>query len=114
MHGGVGYMRQARLAGASGYVVKDGPSEELCRAIRAVCSGGTYFPRLPGTDACPLTPREVETLRLICRGLRSKDIAKALGISLRTVDAHRMNIREKLGLDTVAELIGYAHENALV
>ncbi len=112
MHGGFGYVERAKEAGACGYVVKDGPSEELCRAIRAIASGESYFP--PTTHTCPLSPREREMVPLICRGLRNKDIADELGITEHTVKTHREHIRDKLGLDTVAELIAYARKHGLI
>lgn len=114
MHGGTGYMRQAKRAGALGYVVKGGPSSsELTQAICAVSAGGTYFPHLPEYDDCPLTPREREVLVLICKGFRNKEISELLGIGVKVVETHRLNMRQKLGLDTVGELIEYAREQGI-
>lgn len=113
-------------AGASGYVVKSAGADELVAAVRAASSGGTYFsadalaaflPRARGgAGALPseLTAREQGVLRALASGLRSAEIARQLGISAATVEVHRRNIRDKLGLRNVAELVRYAMKEGLV
>ncbi len=62
----------------------------------------------------PLTKREAEIVCLIADGLRNKDVAKALGISVKTVETHRVNIMNKLALQNLAQLIRYAVQNRLI
>lgn len=62
----------------------------------------------------PLTKREAEIVRLISGGLRNKDVAKTLGISVKTVETHRVNIMNKLALQNLAQLIRYAVQNGLI
>lgn len=62
----------------------------------------------------PLTKRETEIVRLVSGGLRNKEVAKALGISVKTVETHRVNIMNKLALDNLAQLIRYALQNELI
>ncbi|MBI3803747.1 MAG: response regulator transcription factor [Nitrospirae bacterium] len=62
----------------------------------------------------PLTKRETEIVRLVSGGLRNKDVAKTLGISVKTVETHRVNIMNKLALDNLAQLIRYAVQNGLI
>lgn len=62
----------------------------------------------------PLTKREAEIVRLISDGLRNKDVAKTLGISVKTVETHRVNIMNKLALQNLAQLIRYAVQNGLI
>lgn len=109
-------------AGASGYVVKITASDELVRAIRAVCNGERYLsPKIAGTviDQClgqlpqpdgeaMLSAREREVLQLVAEGKSSKQIAAVLHVSTKTVETHRRNIMDRLGLHSVAELTRYA------
>ncbi len=62
----------------------------------------------------PLTKREAEIVRLVSGGLRNKEVAKALGISVKTVETHRVNIMNKLALQNLAQLIRYAVQNGLI
>lgn len=62
----------------------------------------------------PLTKREAEIVRLVSGGLRNKDVAKTLGISVKTVETHRVNIMNKLALQNLAQLIRYAVQNGLI
>jgi DNA-binding NarL/FixJ family response regulator len=111
------YVHRALAAGASGYVLKEAPSDEIVAAIAAVTSGGTFLgsglaartPRGAG-DRPLLSPRESELLRCLAAGQSSKQIAESLGMSVRTVETHRQNIRRKLNLGGQAELIKYAVE----
>lgn len=113
------YVHRALQAGARGYVLKDAPASEIVAAIEAVVAGGTFLS--PGVsrrlfrNQQPrplLTPRESQILSALGRGQSSKQIAQALDLSVRTVEAHRQSIRRKLELEGQAELIRYAVEHA--
>lgn len=113
------YVQRALQAGACGYVLKDAPTSELLAAIDVVAQGGTYLgtgvsKRLfRGQTPRPmLSPRESEILSALGRGEPSKRIARELGLSVRTVEAHRQNIKRKLDIDGQAELIKYAVEHS--
>ena len=114
-------------AGADGYVFKMSAFEEVVRAIRAVLRGQRYLS--PGAaeameaahngdqDASAfarLTPRERQVLQLLAEGSSSKQIAFDLGISPKTVDVHRKNVMDKLGLDSLADLTRYAMREGLI
>ncbi|MFD4840698.1 response regulator [Achromobacter sp. NPDC058515] len=118
MHDNPEYMVQAVKAGARGYLLKDEPAQEIITAIDAVMAGRSYFSaaaavRLSQASALStlLTQRERDVLRHIAGGHANKQIAQALGLSVRTVETHRLNIKRKLGIDGQAELIKYAVEN---
>lgn len=115
-------------AGARAYVVKSAGTHELIMAIRAVLAGHIFLsPEITETmlgqrgeaqaliepPLSTLGQREQEVLRLVARGLRSMEIAEALGIQPGTVDVHRANIRKKLGLTSTAELTRYAMRQGL-
>jgi DNA-binding NarL/FixJ family response regulator len=116
------YVQQALQAGACGYVLKDAPGQEIITAIEAVAAGGMFFspalsmrPRAPTENPdrrAQLSPRENEILAALARGESSKQIARTLDLSVRTVEAHRQNIKRKLDLEGQAELIKYAVERA--
>jgi len=113
------YVQRAMRAGASGYVLKDAPAEEIVTAIAVVQAGGTFLSpavskRLFRNQAPRpvLSPRESEILSALGRGESSKQIARALDLSVRTVETHRQNIKRKLDLEGQAELIKYAVEHA--
>ncbi len=114
------YARQAFERGAQGYVLKDAADEELAAAIRAVIDGRLYVHpalaarlvvRQPEDD---LTERERDILRLIALGYTNQEIAKQLYLSVRTVEAHRRHILNKLRLQTRADMVRYALEHRLV
>lgn len=121
MHDNLEYVRQAIRAGARGYVLKDAPADELMAAIAAVLAGRVFYsariarrmaeqtPAAGPLDA--LTPRERDILNCIGRGQANKDIAAALGVSVRTIETHRLNLRRKLGIGGRAELVKYAVEH---
>lgn len=113
------YVQRALQAGACGYVLKDAPAAEILAAIDAVAAGGTFLS--PGVsrrlfrNQAPrplLSARESEILSALARGASSKQIALDLGLSVRTVETHRQNIKRKLEIDGQAELIKYAVEHA--
>jgi DNA-binding NarL/FixJ family response regulator len=109
------YVQRALQAGARGYVLKDAPASEIVAAIDAVAAGGTFLSpavsRRLFRNQAPrplLSPRESEILAAIGRGESSKQMARTLGLSVRTVETHRQNIKRKLELEGQAELIRYA------
>lgn len=121
MHNNPQYVRRALDEGAKGYVLKDAPAQELVDAILAVYAGQTYFSlelrRSLDTaseaihednDAAGLTPKELATMQSLARGYSNKQIALVLGVSVRTVETHRLNVRRKLGIAGQAELVKYA------
>jgi len=121
MHDNVEYVTQAVRAGASGYVLKDSPATEIVRAIEAVLAGQTWFSaglgaRMIQASAAQapverLTPRELDILDALAEGLSSKQIAHRNGLSVRTVETHRLNLKRKLNIEGQAELIKFAVEN---
>jgi len=128
MHAGEDYVKGMLRAGASGYVLKDAPANDLLSAIRAVAAGGySIHPRVAGcvvTDFLKgkgveepigdLTPREREVVQLIVEGMTNREIAGHLRLSVKTVDAHRTATMKKLGLHGVAELTRWAIRRGLV
>ena len=113
------YVHRAMQAGARGYVLKDSPASEIIAAIEAVAGGGTFLsPAVTkrlfrNQEARPeLSPRESEILSALARGLSSKQIAREMDVSVRTVETHRQSIKRKLDLAGQAELIKYAVEHA--
>jgi len=124
MHSDRQFAARMLEAGASGYVVKDAAFEELATAIRTVVDGRVYLcslvtglvvedyvRRLPETEpkvTSPLSPREREALQLLAEGKTTKEAARELHVSVKTVETHRRNIMEKLNLHSVAELTKYA------
>jgi DNA-binding NarL/FixJ family response regulator len=113
------YVQRALQAGARGYVLKDAPASEIVAAIEAVAAGGTFLSpevskRLFRNQAPKpvLSLRESQILSALGRGWSSKQIARDLGLSVRTVETHRQSIKRKLDLDGQAELIKYAVEHA--
>jgi len=123
MHDTAEFVRSAIQAGASGYVLKDTSSEEVYYAIKAVAKGNTHFsssiaktliehPAKAEDDK--LTTREQVILSLVAQGLSSKEVAKELNISFRTVDAHRRNIKSKLNIDSLVDLVRYAINHGLI
>ncbi len=114
------YVSAMREAGAAGYVVKNSASDELLTALRVVIRGENYLsPAIPeyitpeaGSER-PLSAREREVLQHIADGDSSKEIAATLGIAVTTVETHRRQLMDKLGLRTIAELTKYAIREGL-
>ncbi len=121
------YSDDALSLGASGYLMKDASPEELPRAIRTVAAGGVYLsPHLTQrvarrivsagdhgpTPHAMLTPREQEVLELLGMALTTREIAARMGTAVKTVDSHKRNLCEKLGLDSASALLRYAVVNA--
>jgi DNA-binding NarL/FixJ family response regulator len=129
MHDNEQYFFEALKAGASGYVLKSAADRDLVEACRATMRGEPFL--YPGAVTAlirdhlehageddqardVLTPREVEVLKLIAEAHSSKEIAKMLLISIKTVERHRANILEKLGMRDRVELTRYAIRRGLV
>lgn len=117
------YVSAALAAGASGYLLKTAPGEEVVAAIRAVMSGATVLDpsvslelvRSPAErGVTDLTRREAELVALVVEGLPNKAIAARLGISPRTVDGHLARLFSKLGVSTRTELARFATTHGLV
>jgi len=116
-------------AGVSGYLLKNSAGSELLMAIKAVRQGDVYLsPKIAGvvvgktlrdrweTESHPftqLTPREREVLQLLSEGKSNKEMASSLNIGLKTIETHRAQLMEKLGIYTVAELTKYAIREGL-
>jgi DNA-binding NarL/FixJ family response regulator len=119
MHDKVEYVGQAMQAGARGYVLKDAPGKDIVLAIDTVMAGGIYYSEAlarqlarPQVADTQLTIREQEVLQHIAGGESNKQIARALDLSVRTVETHRLNIKRKLGIEGQAELIRFAVQHA--
>ncbi len=120
MHDNLEYVRQVIRAGARGYVLKDAPASELVEAIDAVLAGRPFYSaqlamRMAEQAVMPtpveaLTPRERDILEGIAKGYANKRIADELGLSVRTVESHRLNLKRKLGIEGQAELVKFAVE----
>lgn len=113
MHDKAEYVTQSIQAGAKAYVLKDAPAEDIINAIESVTAGGTYFSAgLRKSDENGanqvLTQRELCILKSIATGKSNKHIAQDLGLSVRTVETHRLNIKRKLNIEGQADLIRYA------
>jgi DNA-binding NarL/FixJ family response regulator len=130
MHDNEQYFFEALKAGASGYVLKTAANRDLIEACRATMRGEPFlYPaavralvrdyldrasRGEETPEDPLTPRELEIVKLIAEGMTSEEIAEQLVISKKTVDRHRANVLEKLGMRNRVELTRYAIRRGLV
>lgn len=131
MHQNERYLYESLKAGASGYVLKSVVDRDLVEACRAAMRGEKYlYPGamtplirdlldnarddLPSLREDPLTPRETEIVKLIAESYSTKQIAETLVISEKTVDRHRTNILEKLGMHDRVELVRYAIRRGLV
>lgn len=115
------YAERVLRAGGRGYVMKDRAPEQLIDAITQVLGGGVFLSQTmtlklmeqfaggkPGSAISTLTDRELEVFCAIGEGKSSREIAGKLNISIRTIDAHRTHIKEKLGVRDAAELTYYA------
>jgi len=125
MHDNEEYLFEALRAGASGYVLKSAADHDLIEACRSALRGETFlYPRAvkalvrefldSGETGDPLTPRELEVVKLIAEGYTSRAIGEELVISEKTVERHRSNILEKLGMRDRVELTRYAIRRGLV
>ena len=130
MHGDDESVRRALVAGAAGYMLKNSDKSELELALRTVARGDTWLsPSLtkrvvkaftqggqPATEGSlqVLTPRQREVLQLVAEGHSNKEIASRLNVSLKTVETHRTELMERLGIHGVAGLVRYAIQVGLV
>ena len=123
-HSDFAYVQNATEAGARGFLLKQTSAHEVCRAIRAVQAGRTFFSPtiakqidhqknqgrdgLVKTQAIQLTSREMEVLQLIAEGKANKETASELGIAIKTVEKHREHLMQKLNIHDTAGLTRYA------
>lgn len=126
------FITEVLSAGANGFVLKECASEVLVSAIRTVASGGVYLsPTITGFivddfvrskreqhavsahSLSLLSPREMEVLQLFADGKSTKEAGFSLGLSIKTVDAHRQHIMHKLNLNNMADLVKYAIREGL-
>jgi DNA-binding NarL/FixJ family response regulator len=129
MHKSAEYVLQALRAGAAGYLVKGSDVSELEMAVRAVARGETYLSPVvskavvdayvsrTGESDDPLsalTPRQREILQMVAEGCTSKEIAKRLGVTPKTVDVHRGQLMERLDIHDLAGLVRFAMRVGLV
>jgi DNA-binding NarL/FixJ family response regulator len=129
MHAGEGYVAQAVRVGVAGYLLKDAADDELAMAVRTVARGEVYLsPRISrqlverlsraaDTELDPLaglTPRQRQILQLIVEGHSSRQVAEALEISIKAVEAHRVQIMTRLGVHDVAGLVRFAVRIGLI
>lgn len=129
MHKDVAYARRALESGGSGFVLKHSAPGELVEAIRAALDGKTYLtpalagevlqamrrdPKKAANPVAQLTPRQREVLQLLAEGRSAKEIGAALGISARTVEFHKYQMMESLGLHASAELVHFAIKHGIV
>lgn len=114
---------EALDAGARGFIVKEAPLDDLARAIRTICEGGTYVdPALASVLVGPqaaerlptVTKREREVLRLLADGMRNEQVARQLSISPLTVRSHVKNAMQKLEADTRTEAVAKALRESLI
>jgi len=124
------YVLRSLRAGAAGYLLKDSTVVELASALRSVADGGSYlspavsghdlaaYVRRVGDEGVPpepaLTPRQREVLQLIAEGHGTKEIASRLSLSAKTVETHRAQLMERLGIHDVAGLVRYAIRAGIV
>ena len=125
------YLVECMEVGGSGYVLKDSPAPQLLLAIRDVYRGGSYLSpkmlsqlvddfrsRIKSTHRQPrfatLTPREKEILKFLAEGQSVKEIAQHLNLSVKTVEAYRANIAQKLGVKTRAALVRLALDTGIL
>lgn len=131
MHTDETYILRALSAGAKGYILKDAVEDEILPAVRAVLLGKSYFsPAIAKTlledyvlylrqrgleDSYDLlTAREKEVLQLLAEGRANKEVAALLGLSVTTVETHRNNLMQKLGLHSTAEIVLYAVRKRII
>jgi DNA-binding NarL/FixJ family response regulator len=131
-HGDDAYVQTATECGAAGFILKQNPGKDICRAIRQIHQGKTFFSpdlvrhfdrrklSLPGgvggsnPKPAPLTPREMEVLQLVAEGNANKQTGAELGISLKTVEKHRGRLMEKLDIHDTAGLTRYAISTGII
>ena len=131
-HDSESLVRQMLASGARGYVHKSDVSEDLIAAVETLCQGRVYFTsrvsdyvlgearrgimsgELPKDSRPRLSPREREVLQLLAEGKANKEVATAMGISVKTVETHRGNVMSKLGMHSLSDLVRYAIQNEII
>ena len=129
MHEDEALLHEALRVGGAGYVIKRTEEAVILQAIHTVIEGDLYVhPSMTrallqrtitteqrrGAPVEPLTPRELDVLRLLARGNTNRQTAEVLGLSVRTVENHRANLMGKLGISSRVELVSYAEEHELL
>ena len=131
MHADESYVVRALSAGARGYLLKEATDDDLLPAVRAVAAGRSFFSpavsdllledyvrhlQQRGLEDSYhlLTDREKEVLQLLAEGRSNKEVASALDVSLSTVETHRANLMQKLGLHNTAEIVLYAVRKRII
>ncbi len=129
IHADKALLGEALKSGASGYILKHVAEKELISAIQIVMRGDMYIePSMVHTlvdnlkkpskvlreTLEPLTPRETEVLKLIVLGYTNRQVGEELNISVRTVEGHRSNLSDKLGVKSRVELVRYARDRGLI
>jgi DNA-binding NarL/FixJ family response regulator len=129
MHANERYVAQALSAGVAGYVLKDAFIDELPVILRSVMRGETYLSaaiskqvvealrgKMGGDEAPsdPLTPRQREILQLLAEGQNTKEVAHILGVSAKTIETHRAQIMDRLGIHDLPGLVRYAIRAGLI
>jgi DNA-binding NarL/FixJ family response regulator len=126
MHDDERYFLEGLEAGAFGYVLKRAADADLIEAVRTVASGRRFFSDPSQQDLVrewsegreraddPLTPRELEVVKLIAEAYTNKQIAETLKLSEKTVESHRANVFAKLGIRDRVELVRYAIRRGLI
>lgn len=127
MHSQPAYVKKMLKIGASGYVTKNSPKDEMitaivevdkgnrfiCNEVKNILSEQMFEEDAEGTGINALSNREIDVIKLIKEGMSSKEISKALNISLKTVEVHRHNILKKLNLKNSAALVNYINTSGL-
>lgn len=123
------YLYYTLRSGAKGYIVKSASSDEFLSAIRTVVEGGSYIhPRMAailtryvseggrpdGTVLQQLSPRELEILQLLAKGFTNREISQKIFLSVKTIEAHRAKIYQKLNFKTRADLVDFALKHKLL
>ena len=125
------YLVEGMEVGASGYVLKDSPAQQLIAAVRDICRGGSYLSprmlaqlvddfrsRVNRTGRQPrfatLTTREREVLKMLAEGNSVKEIAGDLNLSVKTIEAHKFNLMRKLDIHNKAQLVQYAIQKKVI
>jgi DNA-binding NarL/FixJ family response regulator len=126
MHNDAARATQALKSGASAFLIKESAGEELVTAINQALQGRVYLTsavtraviermtEAGGRSVSDLTPRQLDVLRLIVKGQRMKEIANSLNLSTRTVETHKYEMMDALGLHSTAELVRYAIDQHIV
>jgi len=131
MHDAEDLVREVFAAGARGYLLKSDAARSVVAAVEAVVAHQPFFTSIVsamvldaflreraaaegGAAEGTLTPREREVVQLLAEGRQNKEIARRLGVALKTVEAHRAAVMRKIGADTVADVVRYAVRNRIV